>query len=84
MHLSCAQETLLYLCILRIRRSIDSVRIQQDQRLLVIRNASLVLVFGFHVIGIYRRDELRHNVPLFWSIHVFLSVEASRSTGRRG
>ena len=42
---SCAQETLLHVRILRVRRSLDSAQIQQDQRLLVIRIALLVMIF---------------------------------------
>ena len=59
MHTSCAQETLLHLCILRARRSLNSVQIQQDQRLLVIRNAFLVLILLFPVIDIDCPDKLR-------------------------
>ena len=78
MHTSCAQETLLYLRILRVRRSLNSVQIQQDQRLLVIRNAFLVLILGFHVIDNGCRDKLRHScfvlvhpcVPLHRSVQI--------------
>ena len=59
MHPSCAQETLLYLRILRVRRSLNSVQTRQDQRLLVIRNAFLVLILGFHMIDVDCRDKLR-------------------------
>ena len=52
MHPCCAQETLLYLRILRVRRSLNSVQIQTSQLLLVIKSIFLVLVLGFHVIGI--------------------------------
>ena len=57
MHPSCAQETLLYVRNTHVRRSMNSVQIQQDQRLLVIRNAFLVKILGFHVIGIGCRDK---------------------------
>ena len=49
---SCAQETLLYLRVLRVRRSLNSVQIHQDLLLLIIKNTFLVLVLGFHDIGI--------------------------------
>ena len=54
---SCAQETLLYLRILRVRRSLNSVQSQQDQMLLIISNTFLFLVLGFHAIGIDCRDK---------------------------
>ena len=52
MHSSCAQEALLYLRILRVRRSLNSAQNQQDRQLLVLRIIFLVLVLGFHVVGI--------------------------------
>ena len=83
MHLSCAQETPLYLRSLRVRSSLYSVEIQQNQRLLVIRNAFLVLILGFHVIRIDCVETGCAIAALFWSIHVFLSVEASKSSRLR-
>ena len=52
--------------------------IQQDQQPLIIRKTFLVLVLGFHVIGIDCRDKLRHNsfiliqqgVPLHRSVRI--------------
>ena len=44
LHNSCAQETLLHLRILRVRRSLNSVQIQQGQLFLVMKNTFLVLV----------------------------------------
>ena len=54
---SCALETLLYLHILRVRRSLNSVQSQQDQMLLIISNTFLFLVLGFHAVGIDCRDK---------------------------
>ena len=58
MHPSCAQETLLCLRILRVRRSLNSVQIQQDQLLLVIKNAFLVLILGFNARSCYLSSSL--------------------------
>ena len=72
---SCAQETPLSLRILCVRRSLNSVRVQQDQRPLVIKNAFLVLVLGFHVIGIDCRDKLRQS--LFVLVHTCVPLHRS-------
>ena len=62
-------------------QSLNSVHIQQDQRLLVIKNAFLVLILGFHVIDIDCPVKLRRScfvlvhpcVPLHRSIRLRFS-----------
>ena len=56
-HLLRTKETQLDLGILRVRQSLNSVQIQQDQLLLIPKNTFLVLVLGFHAIGIDCRDK---------------------------
>ena len=60
---------------MRVRRSLNSVQIQQDQRLLVLWNVFRVLVLRFHVIGIDCRDKLRHS--FFVLVHTCIPLHRS-------
>ena len=72
----CAQETLHHQRMLRLRRSLSSVRIQQDQRLPVLKDVSLVWILGFHVVGIPDVETSCAIAALFWSLNVSLFIEA--------
>ena len=76
-HSSCAQEALLYLRILRVRRSLNSVQNQQDRQLLVLRIVFLVLVLGFHVVGIDCRDKLRYRQLLYFILLLGFWIQAT-------